>query len=199
MARTSLALGKGESWAQSEDRRTCKIDSAPVLQSGVGRIVVVVEKWIQYAHVLGVRFVPVQGGEVLSLSQLLVQTPVDLTQGRNGVYRAAKSIQSVTAPITMTMLRVAAVTGSDKSPPMADTNGRWSLHRTTLGEIDYLGETQHPRWWWYPPCWENPSTSRARHAHKTLWEWKHKQWQLSNTARESVDAYSCSPASLAPR
>jgi len=49
-----------------------------ILESGVRRIVLLVEERIKHSHVLGIRNLPVEGREVLSLSEFLVKTPKHL-------------------------------------------------------------------------------------------------------------------------
>ena len=50
------------------------------LEARVRLVVVVVEEGLEHAHVLGVRDVPVDRGEVLALRELLVQAPEDLAR-----------------------------------------------------------------------------------------------------------------------
>mmetsp|Transcript_117684 Transcript_117684/g.366628 ORF Transcript_117684/g.366628 Transcript_117684/m.366628 type:complete len:316 (-) Transcript_117684:1022-1969(-) len=47
-------------------------------------LVVLLEVWLQHADVLGERDVPIHGGEVLALRQLLVQAPEDLHNAQGG-------------------------------------------------------------------------------------------------------------------
>lgn len=96
----------------------------------LGEVLVVV--LVQGAGVLAVADEPVDGGEMLPLGQLLIQTPEHLRGGEENTGEVGEvagepleqhQIETGVrlGPFTCTMPRVAEVTGSEKSPPGGDT------------------------------------------------------------------------------